>query len=75
MKDDSGRFHTYPYKEKDKNIWFEDDIVVSDETCPPPQSNGRSYTLWTNRHQSNELFEGNKKRKLDGATQKERRTD
>ncbi|KAL5320456.1 hypothetical protein ACEPPN_011261 [Leptodophora sp. 'Broadleaf-Isolate-01'] len=51
---DGQRHHTWPYSEK--NIDFEDIIVVSDEVPPAPQPDGKSYTLWTEAHENNKLI-------------------
>lgn len=51
---DGRRYHTWPASERD--IGFEDIIVVSDENIPDPQLDGMSYTLWTEAHEKNELY-------------------
>lgn len=50
---DENRNHTWLPNEKE--IGFEDIIVVSDET-PPVGQDGMSHTLWTQAHEDNELF-------------------
>ena len=50
---DGRRHHTWPHSDKD--IEFEDIIVVSDEVPPTPQLDGKSYTLWTEAHEQNQL--------------------
>ncbi|KAK0120220.1 hypothetical protein ONS95_011626 [Cadophora gregata] len=50
---DEKKNHTW--LSNDREIRFEDIIIVSDE-CPPAEENGRSYTLWTKAHEQNELF-------------------
>lgn len=50
---DGRRHHTWPYVEKD--IEFEDIIVVSDEVPPASSLDGKSYTLWTEAHEQNQL--------------------
>ena len=51
---DGRRHHTWPFREDD--LGFEDIIIVSDEDVPTPQVDGRSYTLWTEAHQNNQLY-------------------
>jgi hypothetical protein len=54
---DGRRHHTWPHSAED--IEFEDIIVVSDEVPPAPQLEGqlegKSYTLWTEAHEQNQL--------------------
>lgn len=50
---DGCRYHTWPVSEKD--IGFEDIIVVSDECTPKPQLDKTSYTLWTTAHERDNL--------------------
>jgi hypothetical protein len=54
------RYHTWPLT--DRRISFEDDIVVSDELTPAPQSENESLTLWTRGHERNELYHDNQRR-------------
>jgi hypothetical protein len=54
------RFHVWPFKDRD--LEFEDIIVVSDEVPPPPWEDGKSYTLWTSAHQENNLVVNGKRR-------------
>lgn len=56
---DGRRFHTWPLKEKD--ISFNDTIVISDESPPSPQSDGTSLTLWTKSHENNQLYHNNQR--------------
>lgn len=51
---DGRRHHTWPFREVD--LGFEDTIIISDEDVPPPQLNGKSYTLWTDAHKNNQLY-------------------
>lgn len=51
--------HTWPHSHED--IKFEDMIVVSDEVPPPPQLDGKSYTLWTAAHEHNQLVHNGRK--------------
>jgi hypothetical protein len=44
-------------------IGFEDIIIISDEMPPDPQYEGKSYTLWTEAHEQNELFINNQRSK------------
>ncbi|KAL2060581.1 hypothetical protein VTL71DRAFT_9222 [Oculimacula yallundae] len=53
-------YHTWPYSEKG-DIDFQDIIVVSDEVPPAPHSDGKSYTLWTEAHEKDELYLDGKK--------------
>jgi hypothetical protein len=50
---DGRRYHTWPFNEKE--LGFENLIIVSDEIPPPPRDDGRSYTLWTKAHEDNNL--------------------
>ncbi|KAF4624696.1 hypothetical protein G7Y89_g13472 [Cudoniella acicularis] len=50
---DGRRHHTWKYREQD--ISFEDIIIVSEEVPPVPQYDGKSYTLWTEAHEQNQL--------------------
>jgi hypothetical protein len=50
---DGRKYHTWPFSERD--IGFEDIIVVSDECNPDPQLEGISYTLWTTDHEKDDL--------------------
>lgn len=50
---DGRRNHTWESRERE--IGFEDIIIVSDEV-PPPKVNGKSHTLWTQAHEENALF-------------------
>ncbi|KAH7410655.1 hypothetical protein BKA64DRAFT_359215 [Cadophora sp. MPI-SDFR-AT-0126] len=50
---DEEKNHTWA--SNDKEIRFEDIIIISDE-IPPIRENGRSHTLWTKAHEKNELF-------------------
>jgi hypothetical protein len=52
--EDGPRYHTWPFNEKD--IGFEDTIVISDECTPAPQLDGTSYTLWTTAHEKDDLY-------------------
>lgn len=56
---DGRKHHTWPFSERD--LGFEDIIIVSDEVPPPPQQEGRSYTLWTEAHERNQLFDNGKR--------------
>lgn len=56
---DKDRHHSWPLNEK--KIRFEDVIIVSDETPPPPQLNGKSFTLWTKAHEENRLTANNQR--------------
>jgi len=51
---DGLRHHTWPFRED--ALGFEDVIIVSDEDVPAPQLEGRSYTLWTEAHQDDQLY-------------------
>ena len=57
---DGRRHHTWPFNERD--LGFEDIIVVSDEYPPPPSEDGKSYTLWTTAHEENNLVIDGKRR-------------
>lgn len=57
---DGPSLHTWPYREE--VIAFEDTIIVSDEVPPAPQCDGKSFTLWTEAHEQNQLIVNNKRR-------------
>lgn len=59
---DGRRHHTWPYSEQD--IRFEDIIIVSDEVPPAPELDGKSYTLWTEAHEQNQLISNGQKSKI-----------
>jgi hypothetical protein len=50
------KHHYFEFGEKD--IGFEDVIVVSEEMPPPhiEEFDGDSYTVWTAAHEENQLF-------------------
>lgn len=50
---DGRKCHTWKFGEKE--VDFEDIIVVSDEV-PRVLEDGKSFTLWTKAHEENQLF-------------------
>ncbi|PMD33385.1 hypothetical protein L207DRAFT_535414 [Hyaloscypha variabilis F] len=59
---DGPRHHTWPFREDE--LGFEDTIVVSEEDIPAPQHEGRSYTLWTEAHQNDQLYIAGERRRV-----------
>ena len=50
---DGRKWHDFTIQ--DTGLLFEDTIIVSDEVVPPSEKDGKSYTLWTEAHEQNQL--------------------
>lgn len=51
---DGTRHHTWPFNERD--IGFEDTIIISDESISAAQLFQTPYSLWTTDHEQDKLF-------------------
>lgn len=58
---DGLRHHTWPLYEKE--IGFEDTIIISDESISDEQLRKRPYSLWTTAHEQDKLYIAGKRSK------------